>query len=99
MNSGLSLTIFTIEINGTPTLALQAKKHQEVAVICEQQWLRDDLTSLRSNGIPLCDARSILRVRLADPKEAAAYRQATEGTKPSDDINIVYLVEVDDDLF
>jgi hypothetical protein len=42
---------------------------------------------------------SIFRVRLAHPDEAAVYREAAEAAKPSDGINIVYLVDIDDDLF
>lgn len=99
MNSPPSHSVFTIDINDTPTLALQAKKHHEVEDICGQQWLRDDLTALTSNGVPLYGPQSILRVRLAHPDEAAAYRKATEPAKPSDHVNIVYLVDVDHDLF
>jgi hypothetical protein len=99
MNGRLSLSIFTIEIDGRPTLALQAKKYSEVEDICEQQWFRADLTALKSNGVPLCDTMSIFRVRLAHPDEAGVYREAAEAAKPSDGINIVYLVDIDDDLF
>jgi hypothetical protein len=37
MNGRFSLSIFMIEIDGRPTLALQAKKYSEVEDICEQQ--------------------------------------------------------------
>jgi hypothetical protein len=96
MNERLSLSIFTIEINGKPTVALGAKKHQEAEGFCEQDWLRADLSALKSKGVPLCDAKAAMRVRLARSAEAALYRQVTESTKPSDDINIVYLVDLDE---
>jgi AICAR transformylase/IMP cyclohydrolase PurH len=96
MNDRLSLSIFAIEIDGKPTLVLAAKRHSEVECICEQQWFRADLTSLKSNDVPLCDANSIFRARLAHSEEAATYRQTTEAAKPSHGINIVYLVDVDD---
>jgi hypothetical protein len=99
MSSHLSLTIFTIEIDGIPTLALQAKKHREVEAICEQPSLRTDLTALYSNGVPLCRDHSTFRVRLAHAAEAIAYRESIEGIEPSDDLKVVYLVDVDDDHF
>jgi hypothetical protein len=95
MNGRPSLSIFTIEINGKPALAVQAKKHREVEALCEKDGLRAHVSELTSHGVPLCDARSILRVRLAHSDEAALYRQATESNEPSDDIRIVYLVDVD----
>jgi hypothetical protein len=99
MSSHLSLTIFTIEIDGKPTLALQAKKHSEVEAICEQPSLRTDLTALNSNGVPLCGGNSTFRIRLAHAAEATVYRKSIEATEPSDDLKVVYLVDVDDDLF
>jgi hypothetical protein len=44
---------------------------------------------------PLWDASAIMNVRLATPAEAVLYRQATQSTEPSDDINVVYLVDID----
>ena len=99
MNSRLSLTVFTIEIDGKPTLALQAKKHREVEAICEHPSLRTDLTALNSNGVPLCKDNSTFRIRLARAAEAIVYRKSIEATEPSDDLKVVYLVDVDDDLF
>ena len=89
-----SFSIFTIEVNGTPTVALQAKWHQDAESLCEDR-LRSDLSTLTSNGIPLCDASATLKVRLAKPVEAALYRQAMQSPEPSDDVNIVYLVDLD----
>ena len=36
MGHDFSLSVFTIEINGTPTVALQAKRHHEAEQFCEQ---------------------------------------------------------------
>jgi hypothetical protein len=96
MNSSFSLSVFVIEIDGKPTLAVQAKRHREVESFCEQDWLRADLLALTSNGRPLYDAGASLKVRLARSKEVAVYRQATEAGTSSDDFNVVYLVDVDD---
>ena len=96
MNSRFSLSVFTIEIDGKPTLAVQAKRHHEVEAFCEQDWLRADLTALTSIGRPLYDPGATMHVRLARSEELAIYRQATQATKSSDDMNVVYLVDVDD---
>jgi hypothetical protein len=99
MNSRLSLSMFTVEIDGKPTLALEAKKHSEAENICEQPELRTGLTTLKSNGVPLCEENSLFRVRLAHPAEAAIYRQSIEATKSLGGLKVVYLLDVDENLF
>jgi hypothetical protein len=95
MNHRFTLSIFTVEINGTPTVALQAERHKHAESLCEQDRFRTNLSTLTSNGSPLWDAGAIMKVRLATPAEAALYRQATQPTEPSDDINVVYMVDLD----
>jgi hypothetical protein len=95
MDYRFTLSVFTIEINGTPTIALQAKRHKDAESLCEQDRLRTDLSTLMSNGNPLCGPSANLKVRLATPAETVLYRQATQSTEPSDDINVVYLVDLD----
>ena len=97
MNHRFTLSIFTVEINGTPTVALQAERHKDAESLCEQDRFRTDLSisTLTSNGSPLWDASAIMKVRLATPAEAVLYRQATQTTEPSDDISVVYLVDLD----
>ena len=90
MDYRFTLSIFTIEINGTPTVTLQAKRHKDVESLCEQDRLRTNLSTLTSNGNPLCDPSATL-----NPAETVLYRQATQSTEPSDDINVVYLVDLD----
>ena len=84
-----------MEINGTPTVALQAKRHKDAERLCEQDRLRTYLSTLTPNGNLLWDASAIMRVRLATAAEAVLYRQATQTSEPSDDINVVYLVGLD----
>lgn len=93
MDQPFSLSVFTVEINGRPTVALRAKRHQEAERFCEQERLRADLSTLTSDGVPLFDANADLKVRLANPAEADLYRRATPSTRPSDELNIVYLVD------
>ncbi len=65
--------------------------------ICHEQWLKEDLTDLRSNGVPLWDGKARLRSRHAGETEAELYRQAAQAQEgPSrDDMLLVYLVELD----
>jgi hypothetical protein len=96
MNHRFTLSIFTVEINGTPTVALQAERHKHAESLCEQDRFRTDLSTLTSNGSPLWDASAIMKVRLATPAKTVLYRQATQSTEPSEDISIVYLVDLDE---
>jgi hypothetical protein len=95
MNPSFSHSLFTIEVNGTPTVVLQANRHRDAERFCEQHQLRTEFSTLTSNGIPLCDTTATMKVRLATTEEAVHYRQATQLTKPSLDINVVYLVDLD----
>ena len=87
-------TIWTLEIDGRPTLAFEAMKYREADEICHQEWLRLELGQRKINHIPLCGADSHLRIRLARPAEILPYRQAAEANKLSDN-NLVYLIELD----
>ena len=93
MNDRLSLSIVTIEVDGTPVLAFGAKRYSEARAICTNEQLRTRLSSLKSGAVPLCGDNAILRVRLAHPKEAAVYRQAT--SQSTEDLMLVYLVRFD----
>jgi hypothetical protein len=95
MNDQLSLSIFTIEVDGIPTLAFEAKKFSEAEVISESEGLRAKLSSQRSASSPLCGDNAVLHVRLAHPEEAALYRQATEASQSTGNLMLVYLVELD----
>jgi|SRR5215207_11710277 hypothetical protein len=95
MDHRFTFSIFTIEINGRPTLALQAKRHKDAEHLCEHGRLRTELSTITSHGTPLCDASATMTVRLATAEEALLYRRATQSTEPSSDTNVVYLVDLD----
>jgi hypothetical protein len=67
MNHRLSLSIFTIEVDGKPTLAFEAKRYSEAEAICGDEGLRAKLSLLKSGGVPLCGDNALLDVRLAHP--------------------------------
>ena len=95
MDHRFTFSIFTIEINGRPTLALQAKRHKDAERLCEHGGLRIKLSTITSHGTPLCDANAAMKLRLATAEEAVLYRRATQSTEPSSDTNVVYLVDLD----
>jgi hypothetical protein len=87
--------VFTLEVDGRPTLAFEAARTKEAQQICKEPWLWADLILLRSGGVPLCTDQSKLSVRLATAEEADIFRQAAEMAKPSDDMALAYLIELD----
>jgi hypothetical protein len=57
-------------------------------------WIK--LSALKSGDFPLApEENSILDVRLAHRDEAALYKQAAAGSQSTDDLLLVYLVELD----
>jgi hypothetical protein len=95
MGRDFSFSVFTVEINGTPTVALHAKRHHEAERFCEQGRLRADLSTFKSHGVPLCNAKANMKVRLATLTESNLYRKVTKSNPPSDEFTVAYLVDLD----
>jgi hypothetical protein len=95
MSEALSLSIFTIEADSKPLLAFAAKKHQEAVAFCADERVLAKLRSIRSSGVPLCDDKSILRVRLATSDERARYHDRTKNRPSMENLAAVFLVDVD----
>ena len=95
MNDRFSLSIFTIEIDGKPTIAFEAKKYSEAETICHDEALQARLRVMKSGKVPVCGDNAILEVRLANPDEAVLYRQAAGASKSTEELMIVYLIELD----
>ena len=93
MDAGFSLSLFTLEINGRPTLAFQAKRHKDAESLCEQENFRADLSGLTSNRTPLWDVQATMKIRLSNAEEATIYRRATESIIATD--YLVYLINID----
>jgi hypothetical protein len=87
--------VFTLEVDGRPTLSFEASSTREALGVRKELWLHDDLSSHTSNGIPLCSAKSKLTVRPANVQEAITFTQAASEAKPSDDMLLAYLVDLD----
>lgn len=87
--------VFTLEINGSPILAFEAVRMREAQELCKEAWLRDDLASLTSKGVPLLSAGAVLSVRPADTQEAITFGEDTSAIPPNDDLRLAYLVDLD----
>ena len=95
MNQVQVVSIFTIEIDGNPTIAFEAKNMGEARGLCKEQWLFDDLGALSSGGKAICGVGAKLAVRRATECETQVYREAERSVPASDDLMLAYLVELD----
>jgi hypothetical protein len=87
--------IFTIDIGDTPVLTFEAQNLREAREVCHEHWLKEDLVEVKSRGVSLWNGKAKLRARPALPDEAALFIEVKNGREPSDDLMLVYLVEVD----
>src|ERR1700687_14436 len=85
---------FALDVDAKPTLTFEARNTREAQQLCKEPWLRADLNSLKSNGVLLCDDTAKFSVRPATDEEAGIFRDGSAETKPSDDMTLVYLVEL-----
>jgi len=86
---------YTIEVDGVPTLTVALRQFREAIELCQEEWLRSDLATLRSGGSPLYSETSKLKARIATEAERAAYGDMAREAPVSDDILFAYLVEID----
>lgn|SRR5579862_8743563 len=93
-NNGLSLSIFTIEADQRPIMAFAAKKQQEAEAFFADERVRTRLQMTTSNGAPILDDRSVVRVRIANAAERARYHEKTAGLETP---GVVFLIETDTD--
>jgi hypothetical protein len=87
--------VFTLEVDGRSVLSFEARAVREAQSLCKEAWLREDLTSLKSGGRPLLANGAKLSVRLATAEETTAFARWADVANSSDDMVIVYLVDLD----
>src|ERR1700682_3420248 len=88
--------VFTIEIDGRPTVTFEAKTLREANEFCNAPWLRDDFVLAHSNGAPLWNGKAELRARIAYEEEIATFGDVTKDGEAADGLALVYLVELHD---
>lgn len=84
MNDRLTLSVFTIEVDGKPTLTFEAMRYSEAEAISGGEGLRARLSLLKSGDVPVCGNNAVLDVRLAHPDEAVLHRLAADASPSTD---------------
>jgi hypothetical protein len=87
--------IFTLEIDGRPTLIFEASGMAEASEICADPDLRTDLTALTSDGRPICAPEAMLAPRQATAEEIATFERAVSLAPPSQQPTMAFLIKVD----
>jgi hypothetical protein len=95
MSETPSLSIFTIEADRKPLLAFAVKKYQDAEAFRTDERVIAKLRSIRSNGVPLCDDSSVLRIRLATSAERAQYHDRMKQRSSTENLAAIFLVDVD----
>jgi hypothetical protein len=73
----------------------KARNLREAHELCREEWLKQDLLELKTDGASLWDGKAKLRARIALPDEIALFAEAKNSRSQSDGLVLVYLVEVD----
>lgn len=87
--------IFTLEIDGRPTLVFEATGLAEAREICVDADFRSDLGALTSEGVAICAEGATLTPRLAVQDEIAAFQRAVGLAPASDEPTMAFLIQVD----
>jgi hypothetical protein len=96
MSSQLSGAYFTIDVDAQPTIVFHADRFGQARELAREQWLRQDLCQLKSNGKPVCTTESKLTARRSTHDEIAAFvRGCAVPGGAEDEIIMAYLVHLD----
>jgi hypothetical protein len=96
MGQSLSPIVFVVEIDQQPIAAFAVRSIREAIEVSREAWFREELKQLSSHGRPLWDAKAPIKARSARPDEIRAYAEGAPQTEVDlDEIEIVYLVEID----
>jgi hypothetical protein len=87
--------VFVLEIEQRPVVAFEAISAREARELVKERWLQDDLKGLRSNGQPLWNGKSRLRIGPAVGEQLDEVRTAIRFVSAEDELAIVYLVPLD----
>jgi hypothetical protein len=88
-----SLSTFTVELNGTPTIAFQVKWHAEADEIC-REWVQSHWDQVSTKGPYGTDLPPFVKVRLAHPPERAKYEAEGDGVEFCGEVKVVKLVDL-----
>ncbi len=99
-NSGkkiiVAVIIATVEVDGRPTVAFEARNSREASQLLKEHWFLEDLQELKTDGSPLWDGKARLRSRAASEEEIKKYEaMAAEADDTTGDIILAFLVPLD----
>jgi hypothetical protein len=89
------LQLFTLEINGRPTLVFEAMEFAEAGEISLDPDLRSDLRTLTADGIPICPLDATFSPRPATQEEIVVFERAVELAPASEEPTIAFLIKLD----
>ena len=91
-----SPAVFVLEIEGSAILAFRASTFRQANELGKEGWLQADLKRMTAGHRPLWDGKAPIKVRRAQPEEAARYAEA-KLENSAGDLPLVYLVHRDDE--
>jgi len=86
--------VFAMEVDGKATFAFEAKNFREASELCKEVWVREDLITMTSNGVPLCSSTAKFAVLRAGEAETVVYRDAALKAQ-TEDLVLAFLVDLD----
>ena len=92
---------FVLETGGRALLAFRAGGMEQAKALCSEDWFVEELASYRSSGRPIWDGSAQLKVRRANPREAAEIQIALTGElarREYEGYVFVFFVPVDAEL-
>ena len=88
--------VFALDVAAEPVLTFEAANLREASQLTHEEWLRQDLTRLRSNNVPLWDGMALIRARYATPDEIEHHRNAIRDAEAiPGDLLLAYIVDLD----
>lgn len=89
------MKVFTLEIDGQPTMVFDADSLEEAQGICALPEFRADIGELKRHGRPLFGDVAVFAARDATATEILAFNRAMTGAGPSDGPTMAFLVPID----
>ena len=89
-----SLSTFTLDIDGKPTLVLRAKWQAHADEYC-RAWIRAHWDALTKKGSYGADLPPAIMVRLAHPAEKAAYEADADSAELFHEVSVVILTDAE----
>ena len=88
--------VYTICIDEKPVVTFSGTSVKEALELIREDWFRAELQTKRIGGTPVWNVNARLTARSARPDEEARFTMgASSAYKDSDDLPLVYLVELD----